>query len=97
MTSAASLNAAAARLRNEAQRIEQVVAAYLTPVLQLLPGVWQGPAADRLEQQLLGHRTELRSVARELHRRSIEFDARAAQLRAMGGPSLAEGVGAGAV
>ncbi len=97
MTSAASLDAAAARLRIEAQRIEQVVAGYLTPVLEQLPGVWRGPAADRLEQQLLGHRTVLRSVTRELHRRSIELDSRAAQLRAMGAPPGAEGVGADAI
>ncbi len=90
MAAAACLEVAAARLRAEAQRIDGAVDAYLTPAFERLPDTWRGPAADRLAQQLLGHRTVLRSVADDLARKSVELEVRAAQLRATGVPATGD-------
>lgn len=82
MATAASLESAAARLRNEAARIETVIEWNLDPVIAALPDVWVGPAADQLERDLLSHNEVLRSVKGELRSRASQLDWEAAELRA---------------
>ena len=79
---AASLEAAAARLRVIAARIEGVIVSYLDPVVRLLPQVWIGPAADQLETEMLGHRASLLAVAANLRTRANGLDREAAEIRA---------------
>lgn len=89
MTSEA-LEGLAARIRTEAARLDRAISFYVDPALQLLPQVWVGPAADRLETELVGHRKVLWSVIGRLVARAAALENEAAQLR------VAEGV-AGAV
>lgn len=85
-----ALEVLATRLRTEAARLDQAISSYIDPALRLLPQVWVGPAADRLEAELIGHRKVLWSVVGRLVARAASLEYEAARLRA------AEGV-AGAV
>ncbi|MDH5374096.1 MAG: hypothetical protein OEX97_14220 [Acidimicrobiia bacterium] len=79
---APALEAAAARMRVIAARIEGVIASYLDPAVRLLPQVWIGPAADQLELEMLGHRASLLTVAANLRSRANGLDGQAAEIRA---------------
>ena len=81
MTTVSSLEGEAAACRLQATRLEVVVAHYLEPALRLLPQVWVGPAADRLEQDLIRFRETVRSVRWQLRNRAVRLESEAAVLR----------------
>jgi len=80
-----ALEVLATRLRTEAARLDRAISFYVDPALQLLPQVWVGPAADRLETELIGHRKVLWSVIGRLVTRAAALENEAAQLRVAGG------------
>jgi hypothetical protein len=79
---AEALEALAARLRTEAARLDRAISFYVDPALVLLPQVWVGPAADRLEAELNGHRKVLLSVIGRLGVRASALDREATEIRA---------------